>query len=47
MVRSLDAGADDYVTKPFVMAEFLARLRAMLRRPPRRSLVSCAAVRGS
>jgi two-component system, OmpR family, KDP operon response regulator KdpE len=32
MVRALDAGADDYVTKPFVMAEFLARLRAMLRR---------------
>jgi two-component system KDP operon response regulator KdpE len=32
MVRALDVGADDYVTKPFVMAEFLARLRAMLRR---------------
>jgi two-component system, OmpR family, KDP operon response regulator KdpE len=32
MVRALDAGADDYVTKPFEMAEFLARLRAMLRR---------------
>jgi two-component system, OmpR family, KDP operon response regulator KdpE len=28
----LDAGADDYVTKPFVMAELLARLRAVLRR---------------
>jgi two-component system, OmpR family, KDP operon response regulator KdpE len=28
----LDAGADDYVTKPFVMGELLARLRAVLRR---------------
>jgi two-component system KDP operon response regulator KdpE len=31
-VASLDAGADDYVTKPFAMNEFLARLRAALRR---------------
>ena len=31
-VRALDAGADDYVTKPFDMSEFLARLRAVLRR---------------
>lgn len=31
-VRALDAGADDYVTKPFGMAELLARLRAALRR---------------
>jgi len=31
-VRALDAGADDYVTKPFAMNEFLARLRAALRR---------------
>lgn len=31
-VDALDAGADDYVTKPFGMAEFLARLRAALRR---------------
>ncbi|MFD3452049.1 response regulator [Streptomyces sp. NPDC058691] len=29
----LDAGADDYVTKPFAMIELLARLRAVLRRP--------------
>ncbi|MEU1983178.1 response regulator [Nocardia sp. NPDC019395] len=31
-VDALDAGADDYVTKPFGMDEFLARLRAALRR---------------
>jgi len=31
-VRGLDAGADDYLTKPFAFAEFLARLRAMVRR---------------
>jgi two-component system, OmpR family, KDP operon response regulator KdpE len=33
-VRALDAGADDYVTKPFGMSELLARLRANLRRMP-------------
>src|SRR5512135_3500902 len=31
-VRALDAGADDYVTKPFSQGEMLARLRAVLRR---------------
>ena len=31
-VAALDAGADDYVTKPFGMEELLARLRAVLRR---------------
>ncbi len=31
-VRLLDAGADDYVTKPFGIAELLARTRALLRR---------------
>jgi DNA-binding response OmpR family regulator len=32
IVVGLDAGADDYVTKPFRLAELLARLRALLRR---------------
>ena len=34
IVRGLDAGADDYVTKPFKMLEFLSRVRALLRRNP-------------
>ena len=33
-VEALDAGADDYVTKPFGMNELLARVRASLRRVP-------------
>ncbi len=32
-VAGLDAGADDYLVKPFAFAELLARLRAVLRRP--------------
>jgi two-component system KDP operon response regulator KdpE len=33
-VQALDAGADDYVTKPFGISELLARVRANLRRAP-------------
>ena len=34
-VRGLDAGADDYLRKPFAVAELLARMRALVRRGPR------------
>ena len=33
-VRGLEAGADDYVVKPFAFRELLARVRAVARRPP-------------
>ena len=33
-VRGLDIGADDYLVKPFAFAELLARVRALIRRPP-------------
>lgn len=33
-IRGLDAGADDYLSKPFAFGELLARLRALARRDP-------------
>ena len=36
-VRGLDAGADDYLCKPFAFEELLARLRSLIRRQDRRS----------
>jgi two-component system KDP operon response regulator KdpE len=36
-VEALDAGADDYVTKPFSIQELMARVRAHLRRAPERT----------
>ena len=38
-VRALDLGADDYITKPFVMEALMARIRALLRRSPQVPLV--------
>jgi DNA-binding response OmpR family regulator len=32
IVKGLDSGCDDYLTKPFAFVEFLARIRALLRR---------------
>lgn len=42
-VEALDAGADDYVTKPFSIQELLARVRAHLRRAPERTTTAIEA----
>lgn len=43
-VRGLDAGADDYITKPFSIEELLARVRANLRRAKEREVLASDAV---
>jgi two-component system KDP operon response regulator KdpE len=45
-VRALDAGANDYVTKPFGIQEFLARIRALLRQAPETGQAESALVIG-
>ena len=40
VVRGLDAGGNDYVTKPFRMQELLSRIRALLRRSQKETTVS-------
>ena len=40
VVRGLDAGGNDYVTKPFRMQELLSRIRALLRRSQKETMMS-------
>ena len=44
VVRGLDAGGNDYVTKPFRMQELLSRIRALLRRNQKEATVSRSAI---
>lgn len=46
-IHALEAGADDYIVKPFAFAELLARMRALLRRAasPRWAPLACADLR--
>ena len=44
-VAGLDAGADDYLVKPFALAELLARLRALARRGQRPAQIPVSPIR--
>lgn len=45
VVRGLDAGGNDYVTKPFRMQELLSRIRALLRRNQKDTTVTCSGIK--
>lgn len=46
-ILGLDTGSDDYITKPFSVMEFVARVKALLRRSTKRSAVTDEYVAGS